>query len=273
MSILNLKKITIFIYQKFYRVSEFLPLRSAVEFVPFEDGHLETTTLPFSFKKKFMAIVTNKRLNLRTKPSQNKVHIGAFTYPLKYNTRYPGQFRAESPYQQLLAKTQVEESKIGQLREVIRRPVAGQKIINRRPGTSQKIVKVNKKSSDGPKVICFVTNWSFYRKDDGKFVPENIITDLCSHIIYSYASLDPETLKMIEFDPWGDIDNMLYKRTTLKNGDVPVLLGLGGWTDSTGDKYTKLVSDPKNRFKFITDAISFLNIHGFSGLHVGKLLL
>ncbi len=207
-----------------------------------------------------MDVVSNKKSKLRTRPSQSKIRIDAFTYPLKYNTKIPGQFRADSPYQQLIDGSSIEHSQSGQLREVIKRPPL-----------NQKLVKGNKKSTGDPKVVCFVTNWAFNRKDDGKFVPENIDTDLCSHIIYAYASLDPETLKMIEFDPWGDIDNMLYQRTTAQN-DVPVLLGLGGWTDSTGDKYTRLVSDPKTRFKFITDAITFLNTHGFSGLHIGNII-
>lgn len=59
------------------------------------------------------------------------------------------------------------------------------------------------------KVLCYMTNWAFYRKGDAKFVPEQIDTSLCSHIVYAYASLDPETLVAREFDPWADIDNSM----------------------------------------------------------------
>lgn len=50
--------------------------------------------------------------------------------------------------------------------------------------------------------------------------------------------------------------------------DTKVLLALGGWTDSSGDKYSKLVSDGSLRRKFVLAAVSFLRRHGFQGLHI-----
>lgn len=59
----------------------------------------------------------------------------------------------------------------------------------------------------------------------------------------------------------------LYERvTSLK--DVKVLLGLGGWTDSAGDKYSRLVSSDSARAKFIQKLIPFLRMHNFNGLHL-----
>lgn len=115
------------------------------------------------------------------------------------------------------------------------------------------------------KVLCYITNWSFYRVPEGKFVPENIDTKLCTHIIYSFASLDPESLTIREFDPWADIENNMYKRAT--SLDIPVLLAIGGWTDSTGNKYSRLISDEGNRKNFASSTANFLKLHGFSGLH------
>ena len=120
----------------------------------------------------------------------------------------------------------------------------------------------------GHKVVCHITNWSFYRKGEGKFIPENLDSTLCTHIIYSFATLEPQALELREFDPWGDIENGLYVRTVNLDKNVPVLLGLGGWTDSNGDKYTKLVSSPQNRKKFIKEGINFLRRYGFSGIHI-----
>lgn len=60
---------------------------------------------------------------------------------------------------------------------------------------------------DEPKVVCYVTNWAFYRKADGKFVPEHIDQRLCTHVVYAFGSLDPESLLLKEFDTWADIDN------------------------------------------------------------------
>ncbi|CAG9856716.1 unnamed protein product [Phyllotreta striolata] len=117
-----------------------------------------------------------------------------------------------------------------------------------------------------PKVVCYFTNWAFYRKGDGKFVPEHIDQRLCTHVVYAFASLDAEKLLIKEFDPWADLDNNLYERmTSLK--DTKVLLSLGGWTDSTGDKYSRLVSDGSARRRFVIGVVGFLRRHKFSGLH------
>lgn len=59
----------------------------------------------------------------------------------------------------------------------------------------------------------------------------------------------------------------MYKRTVNLPGGVPVLLALGGWTDSSGDKYSRLVSSAKSRSDFISKAVAFLKTHKFAGLH------
>lgn len=87
---------------------------------------------------------------------------------------------------------------------------------------------------------------------------------------------------MKEFDMWADIENSkcltclslklillladLYER--INNVGPITLLSLGGWTDSHGDKYSRLVSDGSSRRKFVVGAISFLRRHGFRGLHL-----
>lgn len=52
-----------------------------------------------------------------------------------------------------------------------------------------------------------------------------------------------------------------YKKRGLK-----VLLALGGWNDSAGDKYSRLVNNPAARQKFIDHAIKFIEKYGFDGL-------
>lgn len=58
----------------------------------------------------------------------------------------------------------------------------------------------------------------------------------------------------------------LYQRITSLQ-DTTVLLSLGGWTDSAGDKYSRLVSDGSARRRFVVSAVGFLRKHGFGGLH------
>ena len=45
-----------------------------------------------------------------------------------------------------------------------------------------------------------------------------------------------------------------------------VSLALGGWNDSQGDKYSRLVNNPASRSKFIKHALEFLEKYDFDGL-------
>ncbi|XP_070161707.1 probable chitinase 10 [Polyergus mexicanus] len=117
----------------------------------------------------------------------------------------------------------------------------------------------------GPRVVCYVTSWALYRKEDGKFVPEHLDSQLCTDIVYAFAGLNPETLLMQSFDPWADIENNLYQRVTSIKGSR-ILLALGGWTDSSGDKYSRLISSDAARRKFVAATTNYLKKHNFDGL-------
>ena len=51
------------------------------------------------------------------------------------------------------------------------------------------------------------------------------------------------------------------------NPGLKVLLAMGGWTDSNGDTYSRLVSDATARSNFAVQATKFLDKNGFDGLH------
>jgi len=64
----------------------------------------------------------------------------------------------------------------------------------------------------GKRVVCYYTNWSQYRPDGGKFFPENIDTNLCTHIIFAFAKIVDNSLVAIE---WNDEDSEWSKGTIL----------------------------------------------------------
>jgi chitinase len=235
-----------------FSVSFYQPLRSAVEHNPLDDDNddvvFETYSQTATKKKKFLKLVNPKRLR-----KSKQINLAAYVIPLHPSSK-PQSYRSGSPYQELVDVQAFEQI---QLQKQQVQPLD-------LPQQSQ--LKLARNS--GPKVVCHITNWSYYRKGEGKFVPENLDTNLCTHIIYNYASLAPNELELVEFDPWGDIENQLYSRTVNLDKDVPVLLGLGGWTDSSGNKYSQLVSSPAKRKNFISRAANFLRQYGFAGLHV-----
>lgn len=57
------------------------------------------------------------------------------------------------------------------------------------------------------KVVCYFTNWAWYRRGIGRYLPENIDHTLCTHIIYGFAVLDYSDLTIKAHDSWADYDN------------------------------------------------------------------
>lgn len=82
-----------------------------------------------------------------------------------------------------------------------------------------------------PQVVCYYTNWSQYRPKVGKFTPEDIGADLCTHVIFAFGWLKKGKLSSFESnDETKDGKVGLYERImTLKkaNPKLKVLLAIG----------------------------------------------
>lgn len=90
---------------------------------------------------------------------------------------------------------------------------------------------VTKKDKDGYKIVCYYTNWSQYRTKVGKFLPEDIIPDLCTHLIFAFGWLKKGKLSSFESnDETKDGKTGLYERIqALKkaNPNLKTLLAIG----------------------------------------------
>ena len=118
-----------------------------------------------------------------------------------------------------------------------------------------------------PQIVCYFTNWAWYRRGAGKYMPEHIDHTLCTHIVYGFAVLDYSNLIIKAHDSWADYDNRFYERVVAyKKRGIKVSLALGGWNDSAGDKYSRLVNNPAARRKFVEQALQFVEKYGFDGL-------
>ncbi|KAH8400517.1 hypothetical protein KR222_002936, partial [Zaprionus bogoriensis] len=117
------------------------------------------------------------------------------------------------------------------------------------------------------KVVCYFTNWAWYRQGGGKFLPEDIDAELCSHIVYGFAVLNREKLTIQPHDSWADLDNNFYDRVVAyRKKGVKVTVAIGGWNDSAGDKYARLVRNAAARERFIRHVMEFIEKYGFDGL-------
>lgn len=71
-----------------------------------------------------------------------------------------------------------------------------------------------------PQTICYLTNWSHKRPRSGKFMPEDIDSTLCTHIIYAFATLKDHLLT-----EGNDKDVEMYERLVAlreKNPEIKV---------------------------------------------------
>lgn len=118
------------------------------------------------------------------------------------------------------------------------------------------------------KIVCYYTNWAWRRENVGKFLSEDISGKLCTHIVYAFATLDIQRLGINIEDSTIEIYKDFLDRIAeiRKESNIKVLLGLGGWNDSNDDKYSKLVSSPSARRKFVHRVAQFVEKHGFDGL-------
>ena len=81
------------------------------------------------------------------------------------------------------------------------------------------------------KVVCYYTNWSQYRTKIGRFTPEDISPDLCTHIIFAFAWMKKGKITSFESnDETKDGTIGLYERIMklkLANPKLKILLAIG----------------------------------------------
>ena len=80
------------------------------------------------------------------------------------------------------------------------------------------------KLSGDYKVVCYFTNWAWYRPGIGKYKPEDIDFKLCTHIVYGFAVLDSNNLVLKTHDSWADIDNSKFLPECIHNSELSMIL-------------------------------------------------
>lgn len=136
------------------------------------------------------------------------------------------------------------------------------------PQLAQALASNRSLESTNARIVCYYTNWSYKRPGSGRFGPENLDPNLCTHIIYAFYGLKDSKLVPTEDIDQSDNEQAPYKRIiALKqlNPNLKVMLAVGGWMIGYAP-FRQLTENAYRQTSFIFDVIEFLRKKNFDGL-------
>ena len=124
------------------------------------------------------------------------------------------------------------------------------------------------------KVLCYYDSKSYVRESQSRMLPLDLDPALsfCTHLLYGYAGIQPDTYKMVSLNENLDIDraHANYRAITNFKSKFPalkVLLSVGGDADiEDTQKYNLLLESPQARTAFVNSGVLLAEQHGFDGI-------
>ncbi|KAJ7273811.1 glycoside hydrolase superfamily [Mycena rebaudengoi] len=146
-------------------------------------------------------------------------------------------------------------------------------------------INVVDKRATGKVQIAYFTNWGIY---GANFQPTDIPVSHLTHLLYSFADVDPasgaikltdlfaDTDKHYPTDSWSEAGNNVFGcikqlyLLKLANRNLKVLLSVGGWTYSqSGTRiagHFNFVTSAESRATFVSNAVQMIEDYGFDGI-------
>ncbi|XP_055601032.1 acidic mammalian chitinase-like isoform X2 [Uranotaenia lowii] len=120
------------------------------------------------------------------------------------------------------------------------------------------------------KVVCYYGTWANYRAGNGRFSPEDVNPNLCTHMIYTFVGLNRSTYELMLLDKWFDVDlKGLEKFANFKlvNPNLKRLVAIGGYNEGSS-QYSTMANSAVTRTAFINSVVSFVKQYGLDGFDI-----
>ncbi|KAF3187250.1 hypothetical protein TWF225_004402 [Orbilia oligospora] len=123
----------------------------------------------------------------------------------------------------------------------------------------------------GPRRVGYYESWATTRRC-AAVPPAKIRTTGLTHLIYSFASIDPHSFQIA---PTSTLDAQLFGDVTALKKTSPTLkvfIAVGGWAFNdpgpTRETFSKMVSTARTRKIFIDSVVLFIKSYGFDGIDI-----
>ena len=122
-------------------------------------------------------------------------------------------------------------------------------------------------SSHNKVVVCYWGTWSHYRSGKGQFRVEDVDPTKCTHLIYAFAGLEGNKIKVLDpnldLNRWDNFNKVLALKR--QHSSLKVTLAVGGWNEG-GRKFSKMSSTEEGRKEFIESVMELFSQYSFDGL-------
>ncbi|KAK6193541.1 hypothetical protein LQW54_012346 [Pestalotiopsis sp. IQ-011] len=122
------------------------------------------------------------------------------------------------------------------------------------------------------RVIGYYESWSTSKRSCYSMLPEKIPYGYYTHLIFSFATIDPDTFKII---PGGSQTEAFMQRIgaiKLMQPDIKIWVAIGGWAFNdpgvTQTTFSDLAASSAATDTFIDSLIKMMNTYGFDGIDI-----
>lgn len=117
-------------------------------------------------------------------------------------------------------------------------------------------------------VVCYYYGWANTRPNPANYGVEDIPGDLCTHVNFAYAGVEPGTWELKSEVPEYERNRELFKNFTAiktRYTQLKTLLSVGGWQHENG-VFSALARNEQNRARFVESVMQWMKDYNLDGV-------